>query len=396
VHEPGPLVATSLRFAAGSRDDDPGRSGLAHILEHMMFCGTQQLRRNGHMKVIQSMGGFVNAKTSADWTKHFHVMPSDLISVLLTLEAERFTQTPTVMTDSALEIEREVVLNERRQTIENVAYGGAVETLVENLYPAGSRYHHLPIGSAADISRVSLADCLRFQVGNYVGPRVNLAVVGGFDPATTAAQVGDFLAVFGAGTAAPSQGTMAGQQATRRVEITSPYRPKVYLGCLLPPAASWDFELARFAALFLGRGNSARLPEQLVRRDTVAVNVAVKTMARQHDKSVGIIELVPADGVSPAQALAALDKAMLSAIDGELGEHDLRRTKAVYRSSWLAEDDTLVGRSDSLSLSMQQTGSVSSYFEHDARITDVRLEDLHRALEWWHQPLHRVELVYTR
>ncbi len=392
-----PLVATSLRFAAGSAADPPGRSGLAHVLEHLMFCGTRRFGRGGHMNLIQAMGGFANATTSADWTKHFHVVPPDLLATFLELEAERLVQAPEAMTEPALVIERDVVLSERRQRMDSVPYGDSTERLLQALYPADSPYRWLPIGSAADVRQVELSHCLAFHRANYVAPRACLAVVGDFDPDQFAGPVLDLLAVLTAGVGGEPQPGRTGLSCVapaRRIEVTTRHRPKLFVGCLLPPATTWEFELARFAGLHLGRGLSAKLPDRLIRQDQLAASVVVKTMARAADASVGIIEIVPRDGVSSEAVLAGLDAVLSeSAADG-LTATELARTKAVYRSSWLADDDTFVGRSDSLSLAMQFNGSAQEYLSHDERISAIELDQLSQAIGCWHQPGHRVELSY--
>lgn len=398
-----PVVAVCLRFPVGSAGDPAGRSGLAHMLEHMMFCGTRRFGRGGHAAMIETMGGYVNAWTSADWTKYVHVVARDLLPVLLELEAERLTQAPEMMSEAGLEAEREVVLSERRQRMESIPYGTAVETLVAALYPAGSPYHRLPIGAVADVHQITLSDCLGFHADHYAAAPVNLALVGDLWPEDLAGQVARLLGALGP-QEAPAPGTVIGPApvaavprtlpSTRRIEVSGSPRPKIFIGCLLPPAASWDFDLARLAGLYLGRGLSARLPTTLVHRDQVATAVTVKTMARAADSSVGIIEIVPATGVRPGDVIARLDAAIGEPAGGGLADPDLRRAQAVYRSSWLADDDTFTGRSDSVSLAMQLTGSASTYFGHDARISAVTLGELRRAVQAWHQPGHRVELIY--
>jgi predicted Zn-dependent peptidase len=390
-----PVVAVSLRFSAGSARDPAGRSGLAHVLEHMMFAGTRRFGRGGHATMIEAIGGYVNAWTSADWTKYVHVVAHDLFPVFLELEAERLTQTPEAMTEAALAIERDVVLSERRQRMESHPYGTAIETLVSALYPADSPYHRLPIGAVQDVRRIGLSDCLAFHAENYTAARVNLAVVGDLHPEDAASRVAALLDVLNPMTGAPGPAAAASTlPQTRRIEVRSSFRPKIFIGCLLPTAASWDFELARLAGLYLGRGLSARLPDQLIRREQVATAVMVKTMARAADSSAGIIEIVPAGGVRPDELIARLDAAIEQPAGGDLTDVDLQRAKAVYRSSWLADDDTFTGRSDSISLAMQLTGSAGSYLTHDARISTVQLDELRGAVAAWHQPGRRVELIY--
>ncbi|HET7014321.1 MAG TPA: pitrilysin family protein [Streptosporangiaceae bacterium] len=408
-----PLVATSLRFAVGSARDPAGLSGLAHVLEHMMFCGTRRFGRGGHLQMIQSIGGFANATTSADWTRHFNVVPADLITILLDLEAERLVQAPEAMTEAALDIERDVVLSERRERVESAPYGAATAELLAALYPADSPNRWLPVGSAEDVGRMQLGDCLRFHADHYVAPNVNLSLVGDFDPWVLAEPVTALLDTLGAGSPGSGQAGQAGGAGqagqgscegvgavrdllvTRRIEIASALPPKLFIGCLLPVSTSWDFELARFAGLCLGRGVSARLSERLIRSERVATAVQVKTMARAGYASAGIIEITPVDGMSASQVIDRLDAALADSVDGGLTEADLIRTKAMYRSSWLADDDTFIGRSDSLSLAMQLNGSADAYFGHDARISQINLDQLRSAVLGWHQPDHRVELVYS-
>lgn len=400
-----PLVATSMRFAVGSRHDPAGLSGLAHVLEHMMFCGTRRFGRGGHIQMIQSIGGYANATTSADWTRHFNVVPADLTTILLELEAERLAQAPEAMTGAALEIERDVVLSERRERVESAPYGAATGELLAALYPAGSPYRWLPVGSAEHVSRMEVGDCLRFHASHYVAPNVNLALVGDLEPWALAEPVTALLDTLSPGPAGPSgaagpAGPAGGEvgpgdrPVTSRIEITSALPPKVFIGCLLPVSTSWDFELARFAGLCLGRGVSALLADRLVRSERVASAAAVKTMARAVHASTGIIEITPVDGVPPGLVIDRLDAALADSVNGGLTEADLSRTKAMYRSSWLADDDTFVGRSDSLSLAMQLNGSVQAYLSHDARISQVDLGQLATSVLGWHQPEHRVELIY--
>jgi predicted Zn-dependent peptidase len=313
------------------------------------------------------------------------------------------------MTEAALDIERDVVLSERRERVESAPYGAATAELLGALYPAGSPYRWLPVGSAEHVARIGLGDCLRFHADHYTAPNVSLALVGDLDPWLLAEPVKALLETLGEGEGAgegqgegersPASGdglASAGvsQLSTSRIEVTSPLPPKVFIGCLLPVSTSWDFELARFAGLCLGRGVSARLSERLIRSEQVASSVQVKTMARAVYASAGIIEITPVDGVAAGQVIDRLDAALAGSIDGGLTEADLNRTRAMYRSSWLADDDTFLGRSDSLSLAMQLNGSARAYFSHDARISQISLDQLRSAIQGWHQPEHRVELVY--
>src|SRR5437899_2142527 len=116
VEEPGfPLTAVNVRVATGSRDDFPDRHGLAHVVEHRMLSGTDAMTRGAHARAVERMGGFLNAKTSADWTAYSHVVPSELAETVLGMEAVRFSAAARGFPDTGLSADREIVLRERDQ-----------------------------------------------------------------------------------------------------------------------------------------------------------------------------------------------------------------------------------------------------------------------------------------
>lgn len=390
------LVAVSLRLSTGSRHDPRHASGLAHVLEHVMFRGVRQASGGSHSHDVQAAGGYVNAKTSADWTKFIHVVPPDLVAMVLDLEIERFTGAAGRFDPVDLEREKEVVLSERHQRMDGAPYGTAVERLVAALHPAPSAYHRLPIGVPEHVRAMTADDCRRFYDDHYVAGRVNIVVAGAVTPAVVD-HVARLLDAFPAGAAGAGQPAVPAQAEpeTIRLQAAAPGRPKVYLALPLPQEGTWAFECARLAAFFLGRGMACRLGERLGRQLGLTAAVTVKTIGRAYGSSVGVIEATPADGVPPEKVVAAVAAAIAEVVDGALDERDLRRAKAVYRLGWLSDMDSIDRRSDGLSLTLQLTGSVEAYLRHDERITAVGLADLRDAVRLWHQPPRLVELVYS-
>lgn len=377
-----PLVAWNLRLATGSWHDPPGRSGMAHVLEHLTFVRTRRHGRGGHGAAIQARGGYVNAKTSADWTKYQYGITPDLLDLVLQWEIERFSDSIAMATGADLALEQDVVLNERRQRTEGAAYGDALEILVSHLFGPDSGYHRLPVGHPREVPVISLDEAREFHAKHYVAARVNLAIVGDFAPDAIAERVRDLLCVFGSGGSAPAVGG-SGPVATHRITVETPLKPKIFAGYRLPPEGSREFELARLAAYALGRGSSSMLNRQLPE----ASSIAVKTMGRAHDSSIGVIELVPRDGVSADQALAALDRVIAT------GEPDLARAKAMYLAGRMSDDDSFMNRADGVSLAMQLG---IAHGEHDRAVETATAEDLRHGIALWHQPGHRIEVVYAR
>lgn len=177
-----PLAAVNLWYHVGSKDEPPTCTGLAHLLEHLMFEGSA--KRNGDFFApIEEAGGAVNGSTSQDRTNYYELVPSNYLEAVLELEADRMAHLAPALTDEKLEVQRRVVMNERRQRVENQPYGRAAEALAECAFPAGHPYSWPVIGSMAHLERLSLADVKDFCARYYRPANAALVVAGSFDPA---------------------------------------------------------------------------------------------------------------------------------------------------------------------------------------------------------------------
>ena len=153
-----PVAAVCLWYDVGSRHEVKGRTGLAHLFEHLMFQGSAQVPGNGHFELVQGAGGSLNGTTSFERTNYFETMPAHQLELALWLEADRMGSLLTALDDESMENQRDVVKNERRQRYDNVPYGTAFEKLTALAYPEGHPYHHTPIGSMADLDAATLED----------------------------------------------------------------------------------------------------------------------------------------------------------------------------------------------------------------------------------------------
>ncbi len=186
VHEDhsDPVVAVYVYYHVGSGREEPGRSGFAHLFEHMMFQGSQHVGDDQHFKIVQESGGTLNGTTNTDRTMYYEVMPSNQLETALWLEADRMGFLLPSMTQEKLDNQREVVKNERRQNYENRPYGLLYETLARTLYPAGHPYSWTTIGSMDDLSAASMEDVSSFFRRWYGPNNAILAVGGDVDPET--------------------------------------------------------------------------------------------------------------------------------------------------------------------------------------------------------------------
>jgi zinc protease len=178
-----PVVAVFLYYHVGSSREEPGRSGFAHLFEHMLFQGSENVGDDQHFKLVQEAGGTLNGSTNQDRTNYFETLPSNQLELALWLESDRMGFLLPAMTQAKLDNQREVVKNERRQSYENRPYGMVYETLLANLYPPDHPYSWPTIGSMADLEAATLEDVSSFFRRWYGPNNATLAIGGDIDPA---------------------------------------------------------------------------------------------------------------------------------------------------------------------------------------------------------------------
>lgn len=270
-----PVAAVCLWYDVGSRHEVKGRTGLAHLFEHLMFQGSGQVKGNGHFELVQGAGGSLNGTTSFERTNYFETMPAHQLELALWLEADRMGSLLAALDDESMENQRDVVKNERRQRYDNVPYGTAFEKLTALAYPEGHPYHHTPIGSMADLDAATLEDARAFFRTYYAPNNAVLSVVGDIDPRQTLAWIEKYFGSIPGhdGKPAPRDGSLPeviGEQLREVVEEEVPARA-LMAAYRLPEDGTRAADAADVALTILGGGESSRLYNRLVRRDRTAV-----------------------------------------------------------------------------------------------------------------------------
>jgi zinc protease len=390
------LTCVSIRVAGGSGGDPIGKSGLAHLFEHLLFAGTPRIGRDMYLSAIQDEGVECKATTGASWTTFSTICSPDATMDVLRLEIDRFANTVPYLDADVLEREKKVVRSERAQRVDSAPYGDALEHLFGILY-GSSPFGRIPVGIHDDIDSITLDDARTYFTDGYAADRIAIAVSGPVALTDVGEAIGELLSVF------PAAGVFrAGEPTEPDVppaplvrEVASGLPAKVYLGYLLPSADRSDFDDARLGSYLLGRGEGGYLRRTLVDgADAILGDVKVKTLTRVGASSVGIIEATPLDGV-PTDAVrfeirAALDAVIAAPMDAG----DVERAKADYRRAWYRDDDTTRGRSDGLSLAMLRSGRPSRYGEELDPVTAADPERAHRAVALWASTNIVGEVIY--
>ena len=309
-----PLVAVHLMYHVGSKNERRGRTGFAHLFEHLLFQGSENVPREAHFKLVQDAGGTLNGTTWFDRTNYFETLPANELDLGLWLESDRMGFFKAGITQEKLDNQRDVVKNERQQSYENRPYGLAMETVLHRAYDEGHPYRHPTIGYMEDIDAAGLEDVHEF-FDRYYGPNnATLVLVGDFEPEAALARVEAWFGDIPARPVAPRPPRPAvPEEGERRAEIRDRVQmPRVYLMFHSPPFPDADFETAHALAYLLADGDSSRLGEALVYERRIAAEVYASTWPTE---DVGMFFVVAT--ARPGHSAAELEAAVREVI-GEL------------------------------------------------------------------------------
>src|SRR5215470_11877211 len=184
-----PIVTVNVWYRVGSARERPGRTGFAHLFEHLMFMGSGHVKPGEFDQLLESAGGDNNASTGNDRTNYWINVPSNALELALFLESDRLGYLLDTMTPKTVDAQRDVVKNERRQSVENQPYGMADVVLGEMLFPEGHPYHWPVIGYMPDLTAASYEDVVAFFKRYYTPSNASLVVAGDFEPARAKALV---------------------------------------------------------------------------------------------------------------------------------------------------------------------------------------------------------------
>ena len=287
-----PQVVVNLWYGVGSKDEEKGRSGFAHLFEHLMFMGTTHLPGSGFDERMEAYGGWNNAWTSEDATDYYEAGPSNLLETFLWMESDRMRDLAEAMTQEKLDLQRDVVRNERRQSVEDTPYGVIWEAMSPAMYPEDHPYGHTVIGTHEDLQAASVDDVVRFFNAWYAPNNASLVIAGDFDSDQARQWVHQYFGgidkvvlserVRPAPMDRPVQSEV---ETTDNVQI-----PLTVLAWHSPPALEVADAAFDLVASILGEGRSSRLYTDLVNDAGIALEVS----AWQYSQLLGSIFAVTA------------------------------------------------------------------------------------------------------
>jgi zinc protease len=330
-----PVVAVNVWYHVGSHNEKAGRTGFAHLFEHMMFQGSEH-QPGEYFTPLQKIGGSVNGSTSEDRTNYWENVPSNYLELALWLESDRMGFLLPAMTQDKLDNQRSVVKNERRQGLENQPYGKVEELLPALLYPADHHYSWTVIGSQEDLSRASREDVEDFFNTYYAPNNASLCIAGDFDPKTARALVEKYFADIPPGPAInrlrawiPELKGEKRMEAEDRVSL-----PRVYIAWHTPPYYSpGDAELDMLGSV-LGQGKTSRLYKSLVYEKQIAQDVRAFQSSREIGSNFQI-EVTARPGHGLEEIEEAVDREVEALKNGGVTDSELTQAKTNFESDFV-------------------------------------------------------------
>jgi zinc protease len=392
-----PLVTVNVWYHAGSANERAGRTGFAHLFEHLMFMGSKNVRPGVFDASLAGAGGLNNASTSNDRTNYWMNVPSNSLELALFLESDRMAYLLDTMTPQTVDAQRDVVKNERRQRIENAPYGMAGVTLTEMLFPEGHPYHWPVIGYMDDLTAASYEDVVGFYKQYYAPSNASLVVAGDIDPTATRTLVEKW---FGDVKAGPPPAPMpipaavlTGVQTrtlSDRVQL-----PRIYLAWLTPRLyAPGDAALDMVSSVLSG-GRNSRLYKRLV----YDLQIAQDVQAYQASLTLGsyfVIQATARPG-QPIEKLQALIDEELQKLRSEAPtarevERAFNQIEAAYYSR-LERVGGGGGKADQLNAYYMHTSNPDWFNEDLARYRALSPSDVRAAADAFLPLDRRVELT---
>ena len=349
-----PVAAVNLWYDVGSKHEVKGKTGFAHLFEHVMFQGSRNVGKAEHMSLVQGAGGTMNGSTWLDRTNYYETLPSHQVELALWLEADRMGTLLDALNQENLDNQREVVKNEKRWSYDNRPYGSWYEKVQGHLYPEDHPYHHTTIGSMEDLDAASVEDVSAFFRTYYAPNNAVLTVVGDVEPDEIRAWTQRYFGGIPANPDIPQLGDLSlpailGREIRETVHDKVPL-PRVYVGFRAPAYGDERLDALDIAAQVLAGGKGSRLHRRLVRDERIAQDVALVPLGFVGGASICVGWATVRPGIPVERVEAALHEELARLTTDEISDDELARARALIETEELGALSRVEERADRLSM----------------------------------------------
>src|SRR5690348_4700545 len=349
-----PIVAVNRWYHVGSANEREGRTGFAHLFEHMLFQGSADVGANEHFELIQRAGGTLNGSTWLDRTNYFETVPSNQLELVLWLESNRMGWLLPAMTQQKLDTQRDVVKNERRWSVDNQPYGTWWERLPALVFPEEHPFHHSLIGSMSDLDAASLDDIKHFFATYYTPDNAVLSIAGDFDAAETKMLVAKYFGSIPAGKGKPSLPDMTLPPTFggwKRVVVEDDVMlPRLFLAFRSPVFGSAEYYAASICSAILGLRKGSRLHRSLVRDRQIASDAASYTFDLAKGTDLLIVDVTARPEISPSQLEEEVEREIDLIYAEGVTQLEVKRAIALIETDLVSSLQSAGDRADRLSM----------------------------------------------
>jgi predicted Zn-dependent peptidase len=395
-----PVVAVNLWYDVGTKHEVAGKTGFAHLFEHVMFQGSRNVGKAEHMALVQGAGGTMNGSTWLDRTNYYETLPSHQAELALWLEADRMGTLLDALNQENLDNQREVVKNEKRWSYDNRPYGSWVEKVLSGLFPPDHPYHHSTIGSMADLDAASLDDIVAFFKLHYAPNNVVMSIVGDVEPGQVRTWVAKYFGPIPANPALPVAlpdmrlpMTLGGE--IREVVPDRVPLPRIIWGFRAPLYGDPRLDALDLAGQILAGGKGSRLHRRLVRDERLAQDVTLFSMGLVAGASLTSGWATARPGVD-LERLEAVFWEELDRMTRELvSEDELAREKALTEADDLGALSRVEEKADRLSsyaTLLDDPGLINRMLPRYLAVTAEQIRDVAAAV---FVPENRLVLTYV-
>jgi predicted Zn-dependent peptidase len=395
-----PVAAINVWYGVGSKHEQPGKTGFAHLFEHVMFEGSAHVGKAEHMALVQAAGGVMNGSTWLDRTNYYETMPSHQVELAIWLEADRMGTLLDALSQENLDNQREVVKNEKRQSYDNRPYGSWSERMFGALFPESHPYHHPTIGSMEDLNAASIEDVSSFFRLHYAPNNAVITIVGDVEPAKVRAWVDRYFGGIPANPNLPVKLPDLSLPPTLGGEIREiiPDRvplPRLFWGFRAPVYGDPRLDALDLAGQILAGGKGSRLHRRLVREERLAQDVAIFSMGFTGGASVTAGWATARPGTD-LERLEAVFWEELERITREpISTDELERARALTEADELGALMRVDERADRLSMYATLFDDPELINRMLPRYLSVTAEDIQRVAADVFRPDNRVVLTFV-
>ena len=388
-----PIVAVHIMYRAGSRDERIGRTGLAHLLEHLLFEGSENCPKGEFDRLLEKAGGTNNGSTWLDRTNYYEVVPTHAVDLALWLERERMGHFLPVLDQEMLDVQRSVVINERKQVYENRPYGLAQERLHELLFPEGHPYSWPTIGYTADLEKITLDDARTFYSRFYAPSNAVLVLAGaisaheGFDAAER--YFGDLPGGEPPPVVEVTPLRAAGGSETLSDKVTF---PRVHHAWAVPGFGHRDWVALDVLSYLLADGESSRLPRALLRQREVAQDVDTFLYPTALAGIFGIVSTARS-GISEERLQAEIAEVLARVVEGGVTQEEVDGAIRRCRRDHLDGMANIEERADELAYAVTVLGDPAQLMEQLNSYAEIEVPDVERVAREFLDPAKRATVV---